>query len=251
MRLYWESLNHFRRNKLLWIILAAYLGLEMLKIIYFARFGFGFTVYAGKRRVEAITVTYSGSNEAYYANSQGMNLRGSFPYYPIPGHREITADGIFMNSLFLEQETEFDVEIKSRREVFSNLQREALGRLVGTSNGPMLLSGLYVSDEKRGVKIVYPIFNGWNDKELDAVAKSVIDDGYAGCQVFITPNVNRQNDAPSRFAERPSYAPFCKFANVDCRRPAVLFVVPRVYRSRRFRAALRRTELHFGKSRHV
>ena len=156
------------------------------------------TVYSNDGNTEQITVEYRGANEAYYSCSQGVNLRGSFPYYPVAGFRSITRDGQIMNALFLEKDADFDVHIKSFKKVYSNLEEIEKGHFAGKSNGATLVSGLYTSTERYGVRIVYPPLSRWNDENLDTVAKAAVKDGYGECQIFITPNMNRQDDALSK-----------------------------------------------------
>ena len=156
------------------------------------------TVYSNDGNTEQITVEYRGANEAYYSCSQGVNLRGSFPYYPVAGFRSITRDGQIMNALFLEKDADFDIHIKSLKKVYSNLEEIERGHFAGKSNGATLVSGLYTSTEKHGVRIVYPPLIGWSDENLDTVAKAAVKGGYGESQIFITPNMNRQDDALSK-----------------------------------------------------
>lgn len=152
-------------------------------------------IYNGRNKSNVFTVVYSGSNEAYYANSQGINLRGSFPYYPIPGYHQISFDGIQICQLFLEKEADFDVTIKSGKKIFSDLEQRNDGHFVGKSEGATFLSGLYTETTIDGIRIVYPLFIGWSNTDLKHVAAGAIQDGYENYQIFITPNVNRQDDA--------------------------------------------------------
>ena len=156
------------------------------------------TVYSNDGNTKQITVEYRGANEAYYSCSQGVNLRGSFPYYPVAGFRSITEDGMFMNALFLEKDADFDVYIKSFKKVYSNLEEIEKGHFTGRSNGATFVSGLYTSTEKHGVRIVYPPLSALRDESLDAAAKAAVKEGYGESQIFITPNMNRQDDAVSK-----------------------------------------------------
>lgn len=156
------------------------------------------TVYSNDSNTKRITVEYRGANEAYYSCSQGVNLRGSFPYYPVAGFRSITRDGMIMNALFLEKDADFDVHIKSFKKVYSNLEEIEKGYFAGRSNGATFVGGLYTSTERYGVRIVYPPLIGWSNSSLDTVAKAAVKDGYGECQIFITPNMNRQDDAVSK-----------------------------------------------------
>ena len=156
------------------------------------------TVYSNDSNTKQITVEYRGANEAYYSCSQGVNLRGSFPYYPVAGFRSITRDGQIMNALFLEKDADFDIHIKSFKKVYSNLEEIEKGHFAGKSNGATLVSGLYTSTERYGVRIVYPPLIGWSNSSLDTVAKAAVKGGYGECQIFITPNMNRQDDAVSK-----------------------------------------------------
>ena len=156
------------------------------------------TVYSNDSNTNKITVEYSGANEAYYSCSQGVNLRGSFPYYPVAGFRSITEDGMIMNALFLEKNAEFDIHIKSFKKIYSNIDELEKGHFVGKSNGATLVGGLYTSTNRHGIRIVYPPLIGWRSSDLDTVAEAAIKDGYGQCQIFITPNMNRQDDAVSK-----------------------------------------------------
>lgn len=161
----------------------------------FSRNGDALLIDNEKSKTKVFTVVYSGSNEAYYANSQGINLRGSFPYYPVPGYKQISFDGFNMCQLFLDEEAQFDIRIKSRKKIFSNLETDGHGHFFGRSEGATLLSGLYTEKIVKGVRIVYPPFIGWGPEDLESVADGVIRDHYENRQIFITPNVNRQDDA--------------------------------------------------------
>ena len=57
---------------------------------------------------------------------------------------------------------------------------------------------MYTSTERYGVRIVYPPLSRWSDETLDTVAKAAAKGGYGECQIFITPNMNRQDDAVSK-----------------------------------------------------
>lgn len=151
-----------------------------------------------KAKTKTIIVEYAGANEAYYANSQGMNLHGSFPYYPMAGYRQITDDGAIMNQLFLEKDAEFDIEVSTGKTVYSNLEQDSRGHFVGKSNGATLVSGLYAKTERNGVEIVWPPLNGWGEEGLDMVTKAAKEGGYGNSKIFITPNMNRDDDAVSQ-----------------------------------------------------
>ena len=69
------------------------------------------------------------------------------------------------------------------------------GHFVGKSEGATFLSGLYTETTIDGIRIVYPLFIGWSNTDLKHVAAGAIQDGYEYYQIFITPNVNRQDDA--------------------------------------------------------
>ncbi len=151
-----------------------------------------------KAKTKTIIVEYAGANEAYYANSQGMNLHGSFPYYPMAGYRQITDDGAIMNQLFLEKDAEFDIEVSTGKTVYSNLEQDSRGHFVGKSNGATLVSGLYAKTERNGVEIVWPPLSGWGEEGLDMVTKAAKEGGYGNSKIFITPNMNRDDDAVSQ-----------------------------------------------------
>lgn len=141
------------------------------------------------------TIEYTGSNEAYYTNSQGMNLHGSFPYYPIPGYHQITEDGLYMNQLFLDQTAYFDITVHTRKTVYSNLSQDSKNHFSGNSQGVTLVSGLYEEKELNNVRIIYPPTIGWTSENLNLVTKAARDAGYSWRTVFITPNMNRFDDA--------------------------------------------------------
>ena len=52
--------------------------------------------------------------------------------------------------------------------------------------------------KRTSVRIVYPPLIGWSDENLDTVAKAAVKGGYGESQIFITPNMNRQDDALSK-----------------------------------------------------
>ncbi len=103
-----------------------------------------------------------------------------------------------MNALFLEKDADFDIHIKSYKKVYSNLKEIEKCHFAGRSNGATLVSGLYTSTERFGIRIVYPPSSRWSDENLDTVAKAAVKGGYGECQIFITPNMNRQDDAISK-----------------------------------------------------
>lgn len=152
-------------------------------------------IYNKNSGTDTIIIKYNGSNEAYYANTQGINLHGSFPYYPIPGFHQITDDGVFMNQVFLEKEAYFDIVVETKKKVYSNLNECKKNHFMGESNGVTLLSGLYNQQEKNDIRIVYPPLMGWNEKDINMVISAAEKGGYSGCTIFITPNMNRQDDA--------------------------------------------------------
>ncbi len=151
-----------------------------------------------KAKTKTIIVEYAGANEAYYANSQGMNLHGSFPYYPMAGYHQITEDGAIMNQLFLKNDAEFNIQVSTGKTVYSNLKQDSRRHFTGKSNGPTLLSGLYAKTERNGVEIVWPPLSGWGEEGLDMVTKAMKEGGYGDSKLFITPNMNRDDDAVSQ-----------------------------------------------------
>lgn len=162
----------------------------------FSREGDTLIVYCPNES-KCFTVEYTGANEAYYANSQGVNLRGSFPYYPIAGFHQISEDGFYMNPLFLEKETDFDIRVNCDIKIFSNLPEVAKQHFVGKTKGPTLIGGLYDSYECYGIQVVYPFFSTWTEDNLNKVAKAASEFS-PNSKVFITPNMNREDDAVNK-----------------------------------------------------
>ena len=156
------------------------------------------TVFSKSEEITEITIEYEGANEAFYANIQGINLPGSFPYYPVPGRKRITEDGFYMNNLLLEEKAEFDVEIRGKQKIHMNLEEAEEGHYTGLSTGVSIFSGIYAEVERKGICIVYPYLIGWGEEELETMANAVKDIGYDNCKVFISPNMNRRIDVVSK-----------------------------------------------------
>lgn len=156
------------------------------------------TVFSNSEEITEITIEYEGANEAFYANIQGINLPGSFPYYPVPGRKRITEDGFYMNNLLLEEKAEFDVEIRGKQKIYTNLEEVEEGHYTGLSTGVSIFSGIYAEFEKKGICIVYPYLIGWGKEELETMANAIEDIGYDNCKVFISPNMNRRIDVVSK-----------------------------------------------------
>ena len=149
------------------------------------------SVYSGGEKITKISMKYEGASEAFYSNMQGINLPGNFPYYPVPGRKRITEDGQFMNNVFLDEKADFDLKIKSGKEIHTNLKKIKEGHYTGSTTGVSIYSGMYEEYTCDGITIVYPYLIGWNKEALDEIVQAVKKE-YDTVKVFSGPNVNKQ-----------------------------------------------------------
>ena len=107
--------------------------------------------------VTEITFVYRGDSPTYFAHSQGINLPGTFWYYPVSGYRIIydtTRQGFFNN--LLDEPVEFMLSVDYHDEVYSNLPQVNGNTFCGTSNACTVIAGAYSEIEVDGMTVVYP-----------------------------------------------------------------------------------------------
>ena len=107
--------------------------------------------------ITEITFDYRGDSPTYFAHSQGINLPGTFWYYPVSGYRIIydTIRQGFFNNL-LDEPVEFMLSVDYHDEVYSNLPQVNSNTFCGTSNACTVIAGAYSEIEADGITVVYP-----------------------------------------------------------------------------------------------
>lgn len=88
-------------------------------------------------------------------------LASDFPWLPVPGIYKIAGileynGQLSYNSIFLDEETDYNITVNSSYKVFSNLPEEKHHVFVGKAKGVSLLSGRLLEKEEQNIKITYP-----------------------------------------------------------------------------------------------
>lgn len=112
---------------------------------------------------ESLEFVYSGSCNAYYSNEQGINLPGSFPWYPHAGFFRTfnTENRGYLPTPFPEPK-EIRLSIRYPRKIFTNLSEEEKGIWSGRTTGVTIVAGFYGEEEIDGIRYVYPYLNRYN-----------------------------------------------------------------------------------------
>ncbi len=141
-----------------------------------------------------ITMRYSGNGKGFYSNYQGLYLAGDFPYYPVAGKHEIYGTKVVQGesergylSVMPNEKTEFEINVKSKLKVYSNLEGEE-NSFKGKTNAPCLFAGMYVEKEYMGCRVIYPYLDGesiYIDENLQKMSAE-----NEGKTIFIEPHVN-------------------------------------------------------------
>ncbi len=153
-----------------------------------------------KGKTNKITFIYHGSHPIYYSNSQGINLRGGFAYYPINGFRYIFnlgQQGLISN--IFDEDIPITAKVDCKNKVFSNLTECENNTFKGYSNAITLLSGFYKEITVENTRIVYGYLNTVDTPEtkIEAIAKSYIDKHkeYQGKTIMLIPSSYSLADA--------------------------------------------------------
>jgi len=106
------------------------------------------------KKLEEIRILYSGYSPVFYSNLQAVLLPGSFPYYPIEGYKKIymKEESRFI-PIIREQNTKFDVSIKSNLNIYSNLDKND-NNFSGESQELTLIGG-FLEEKKFENNLLY------------------------------------------------------------------------------------------------
>lgn len=123
----------------------------------------------GNGNLQLINIKYSGYSPILYSNYQACSLPGFFAYYPIPGFYKITGDYTTYNPIEIKSETEFNIQVDSARQFYSNLDevKNEKNCFVGVTSYPTLFSGFYKSNSSDIYKIYAITVKGWGLSEID------------------------------------------------------------------------------------
>lgn len=162
-------------------------------------------IYSEKPLSE-INFTYKGYNPRFFSNTQGIYLPGYFAYYPIPGFKNLYTSDIQGHKVnTLPYDTEFNVTVKSRKEVFTNLDSDGKGGFSGKTNGLTVMSGFLKTTVVNGIEVIYPYFNTSEyresalQKDMDNFMKVKGDDNVK--KILIAPNLNQSGDSIAIFSD--------------------------------------------------
>ncbi len=117
------------------------------------------------RETNVLSFSYKGHSPLYYSNSQGVYLPAGFAYYPINGMRyvyDVGKQGRIAQKL--EQSVPIKVNIKSKTNLFCNLDKLNNQSFEGISDGVTFVSGFYNEITIDNTRLVY--------KYLDTVSYS-------------------------------------------------------------------------------
>lgn len=117
-----------------------------------------------------MTFSYEGASKLFYSTSQAIRLPAYFAYLPFSGKRYLYLDWNEYNEYMkrdcyyyrgharegLGYETEYDIRVDSRLNVYSNLPEKEKNHFCGTSDGATLMANPYlVRKEVEGVTLIY------------------------------------------------------------------------------------------------
>ncbi len=104
-----------------------------------------------------LRIIYQGSAHKYFSNDQGIYLPASFAYYPRPGMNAIfDIDHGGFKPLISLNDIAFDLAIKYKGKVYSNLPEVAENNFSGSARGISLFAGMYEEELIDDVRVIYP-----------------------------------------------------------------------------------------------
>lgn len=134
--------------------------------VAYERNGDNLLVQPGKP-LSSLTVYYKGFAGKYYSNRQAILLPAYVAYYPLPGR--IPLWDYERSNILTDHRlpaTEFNVEVKSPLEVYSNLASTEPNRLSGTAQGLTMYAGFVTSTEVNGLTYIHSPL-AWQRLNLD------------------------------------------------------------------------------------
>lgn len=166
----------------------------------FDRYSDYVTIYPaeGERITEEIIFEYSGFNEVYYSNSQGISLPAGFAYYPINGfHYVYVIDEQWYNTISFEKPVLINLTVDTKKTVYSNLERveDGKNKFSGISDGVTIVSGFYNETEVEGCRLVYIDYGIYNERMINETLVNLInqDKNKYDDKVFIVCNAYGYN----------------------------------------------------------
>lgn len=120
----------------------------------FSRDGNNLTIFNDAGNLSSIHMVYEGiCYNMFYTGKFGSYLQGNFPYYPIVGNGDIYKYGLCE---LPDEESDFNVTIKSKYQIYSNLDEAGEDTFTGKSNQVTLVSGPYWTEKEiNGVDYIY------------------------------------------------------------------------------------------------
>lgn len=165
----------------------------------FDRYSDYITVYPAEgEKTDKIIFEYSGYNDSYYSNSQGIRLPAGFAYYPINGFHyvyDINEQDYLVNSL--DKSIPIHLTVDAKKTVYSNLERTENGKneFSGISDGVTIVSGFYNETEVEGCRLVYIDYGIHNERMINETLVNLInqDKNKYADKVFIVCNAYGYN----------------------------------------------------------
>lgn len=114
-----------------------------------------------KVRELRIEFTYSGYSDKFYANSQAALLPGWFPWYPMPGRRQVTVTypeyGNMSGYNPYSRADEAHIKISSNRDIITNVGFSEGRQFKGTSDSITVLSGNILTSGDSEILTFFPL----------------------------------------------------------------------------------------------
>ncbi len=125
------------------------------------------TIYPSENNdTSRITVSYHGGSSTFYSNYRQVNLPGWFPYYPMPGYRDIIVNQKYVNNIS-EEASVYHVKFHNRTNIYSDLEETGDHVFSGASMGPTFVAGFYTEKVyKDRVRYIYPYTDHENDPDI-------------------------------------------------------------------------------------
>ncbi|MCX8008022.1 MAG: hypothetical protein N3B11_07960 [Coriobacteriia bacterium] len=122
-----------------------------------------------------LTFWYRGSGGPNYANSQGVCLPWYFPYYPVPGARDLWDEQSHLMRCepLHDDPVDFVVTFRCRAPVFSNLERKG-ARHVGRSRAAVFIGGLVRENIEDGIRTTWFPASGYRPEHARPLVDRIL-----------------------------------------------------------------------------
>lgn len=104
----------------------------------------------------SLDIQYAGYHPKYYSNECAAMLPGYFPWYPMPGEKQIFVDGYGMNPYNRVDKCQFDVTISSHYPLVTNL-KETNNQYSGKADSLTIIGGNIDTVSNSNIQNILPL----------------------------------------------------------------------------------------------